>query len=153
MKKGISKLGYIKRTYYEYEGGIGKSVRRSPFGIERLAQWWQTMILRDRFFYPILTKIIDSFSCPPLNAAFLYFKKRFPEVHEQAEISYNMMMLFLHKNDATSLSTCGHSFFIFLTCWYGVCKIEFSQMGKTVENWIWCARKDKSNLEDFVCLV
>ena len=42
----------------------------SPIGIMRLADWWQTVIPRDRFFYPIHTRILDSFSCSPLSPAF-----------------------------------------------------------------------------------
>ena len=57
-------------NYHECEGGIEKSAMR-------LAKWWQTVIARDRFFYPIPTQIIDYFSCSPLKPSFLYFKKAF----------------------------------------------------------------------------
>ena len=43
------------------------------------------VIASDRFFYPILTRIMDSFFRSPSNTTFLYFKKRFPEVPEYAE--------------------------------------------------------------------
>ena len=38
----------------------------------RLASRGQTVIARDRFFYPVLTRIMDHFSCSPLNTAFSY---------------------------------------------------------------------------------
>ena len=37
--------------------------RGSPFGITRLAKRWQTVMAIDGFFYSILTRIMDSFSC------------------------------------------------------------------------------------------
>ena len=50
-----------------------KNPYRGPIGITRLAEWWQTVIMRDRFFYPTLTRIVDSFSHSPLNTI-LYWK-------------------------------------------------------------------------------
>ena len=50
-----------------------------------IAEWWQTVITRDGFFYPTLTQIMDSFSCSPLTA---YFKLRF-----QKSLHYYMMTL------------------------------------------------------------
>ena len=44
--------------------------RGSPFGIMRLAEWWPTVIARDGFFYPRLTRIMDYFSSSPLNTLF-----------------------------------------------------------------------------------
>ena len=35
----------------------------SPIGITRLAEWWQSVIERDVFFYFILTRIMECFSC------------------------------------------------------------------------------------------
>ena len=35
------------------------------------------VIASDRFFYPILTRIMDSFFRSPSNTTFLYFKKGF----------------------------------------------------------------------------
>ena len=62
--------------HLECEGGIEKSIPiGSPIGIRRLAEWWQTVTARDWSFYPIHTRIMDSFSCSPLNTAF-YFEKR-----------------------------------------------------------------------------
>ena len=42
--------------------------------------------VRDRFFYPILTRLMDSFSCSPFNTSFFLLKKGFPEVPEYAEM-------------------------------------------------------------------
>ena len=44
----------------------------SPIVITRLAEWWQMVITRDGFFCPILTQIMDSFSCSPLNTMYLF---------------------------------------------------------------------------------
>ena len=49
------------------------------------------VIVRDEFFYPILTQIIDTFSCSTLNTAFIYLKKKLPEVPEYAKMLHNMM--------------------------------------------------------------
>ena len=51
----------------------------SPFSITRLAEWWQLVIPTDGFFYPILTQIMDSFSCSPLF--FFCFRNKLPEVY------------------------------------------------------------------------
>ena len=47
-------------------------------------------IPKDGIFYPILTQIMDSFPCPPLNIAFLIFKKD-PEVSDNAGIQPNVV--------------------------------------------------------------
>ena len=43
------------------------------------------VIVRDGFFYPIFTQVIDSFSCSPLNTIFVYLKQ-LPEVLEYSEM-------------------------------------------------------------------
>ena len=43
----------------------------------RLAEWWQTVIPRDRYFYPILTWLMDYFSCSRFKTAFSFSKKGF----------------------------------------------------------------------------
>ena len=64
MAWGVAGLSWQNiRIYHECDGRIEKSAQGSPFGISRLAEWWQTVIPRDRFFYPTLTRILDSFSC------------------------------------------------------------------------------------------
>ena len=70
------------------------------------------VIARDRFFYPILTQMMDSFSGWPLNIIFLCLKMP-PEVPEYAEMRHNMILV-------TCLSTCGCSIFIFPKGRYGV---------------------------------
>ena len=52
----------IIRIYHKYESRIEKSVRGSQIGITGLAEWWQSVIARDEFFYPVITRIMDSFS-------------------------------------------------------------------------------------------
>ena len=77
----------IVRIYHECEVGIEKSVPRitilaslvMPIGNPRYG-----------FFYHTLTRIIDSFSCSPLNMSFYIGKtcKRLPENHENAEMRH-----------------------------------------------------------------
>ena len=76
--------------------------------------------------YPIHTRM-DYISCSPFNTTFSYLKK----VPRSSWIRW----------DATITSPCGCSIFIFPTCWFGICEIELSHMGKTGEIPIWCARK------------
>ena len=45
------------------------------------------VIKTDGFFYPILTQIMDSFSCSPLNTTASYFKKA-PRVPECADMRH-----------------------------------------------------------------
>ena len=63
----------------------------------RLAEWWQMVIARDGFFYPILTKIMDSFSCSPLNTSFHTRKtwKSLPENPEYTEMPHSDVVLTL----------------------------------------------------------
>ena len=63
------------RIYHECEGGIEKSV-------SKIINWHneacQVMTIGDqggRIFYPILTRIMDSFSCSPLNTLFILEKR------------------------------------------------------------------------------
>ena len=58
------------------------------------------LIVKDRFFCPILTQIIDSFSCSSLNTTFFILKKAVTEVTEYAEVRHNMMMSLKHNNEA-----------------------------------------------------
>ena len=88
------------RIYLECTGGIEKNV---PRVIVRQHEAWRVMANGDpeyRFFYPILTKIMDSFSCSPLNFTF-YFKKA-PKVPDNAEK--------LHKRDDITLKYPLHRF-------------------------------------------
>ena len=57
------RVALIIRIYHECEAGIEKFV-------PRITKWHRKacpVIMRDGFFYPILTRIIDSLSCSPLN--------------------------------------------------------------------------------------
>ena len=47
----------------------------------------------ERIFYPILTQIMHSFSCSPLNKVFT-FKKKLAEVPEYDEMHHSLMMPF-----------------------------------------------------------
>ena len=44
-------------------------------------------------FYPILTQIMDSFSCSLLNITAFYVLKKLKEVPEYAEMQYMMLSL------------------------------------------------------------
>ena len=68
LKFHTSILHNIK-IYHEYEGVIESVLRITPFAITRLAEWWQTVIMREGFFYPILTWII------PLNTPIFSLKR------------------------------------------------------------------------------
>ena len=51
------------------------------------------VIARDGFFYPTLTRIIDSFSCSPLFLFIYLFKNKLPEVPEYAKVQFHMLTL------------------------------------------------------------
>ena len=58
------------------------------------------VITSDRFFYPILTRIINSvffffLFCSRSNTAFLWFKERLPEVPEYAVMRHSMITSFI----------------------------------------------------------
>ena len=58
-----------KRIYHEFEDGIEKSIQGSSIGILRLAQLSQRVIESDRFFYPLLTQVMD-FVCKKVRKCF-----------------------------------------------------------------------------------
>ena len=63
----------IIRIYHKYEGGIEKSVKWITVGLP------SDEILRDGFFYSILTQIMDSISCfNTIKFTFLFFLKNAP---------------------------------------------------------------------------
>ena len=84
------------RIYHECEGQLEKSV-------PSITDWHHeacrvmTVIARDGFFYPIFTRIMDSFSCSPLNTSFYIGKtlKRLPENPEYAEMLQGDVILTL----------------------------------------------------------
>ena len=51
------------------------------------------VIPRDGFIYSTHTRIMDSFSCPPLFLFIYLFQNRLPEVPVYAEIQFHMVML------------------------------------------------------------
>ena len=81
------------------------------------------MILRDLFFYLILTQIKDSFSCSLLSMAFVYLKEVFQKFLRYTVMRHNIMTSLKHNNAVTCLPMCGCSFFILPKGWYGVCEI------------------------------
>ena len=63
-------LANIVKIYHECELGRAYPSRGSPFGITRLAEWWQTVLPRDIFLHPTITQIVDSFPCSTLIVNF-----------------------------------------------------------------------------------
>ena len=95
------------------------------------------LIPRERFFYPILTQKMDSFSCSPLNTSFFFLEK-----HEKGfqkipkTLKCDMMMSFQHDIDITDRHAASVLLFVFYLShgpvW--VCEIELSHMGKNNGN-------------------
>ena len=84
------KTGGIIRIYHE--GGIEKSV---PW----ITDWHHEacrVLRRDGFFYPILTRIMDSFSYSQLNTSFILEKLKIPENCEYADMRHGDIILTLH---------------------------------------------------------
>ena len=82
-KRIITILQHI-RIHHEWDGGIDYLAWGSLIGIMMLAEWWQIVIAWDRFCYPILTQITDSFSCSPLNTSF-YTGKTWTDFKKNSE--------------------------------------------------------------------
>ena len=82
-------LGGNIRYHHECEGGIGKSVPRI-----NVRHHEACVMTNDdpwiEFSIPTLIQIMDSFSCSPLNTAFV-FQNKFAEVLEYAELHCYMM--------------------------------------------------------------
>ena len=57
------------------------------------------VIARDGFFYPTLTRIMDSFSCSPLHTSFYVgkYEKDFEKILNS--LRCDMVMSFFHYND------------------------------------------------------
>ena len=51
------------------------------------------VIKRDRFFYPTLKRIMNSFSCSPQFFLLIYFLNKVPEAPEYAKMQFHMMTL------------------------------------------------------------
>ena len=60
------RMGEPIKIYHECEGRIEKYVPRIAVWHHEACRGMTTVIPRDRFFYPTLTRIMDSFSCSPL---------------------------------------------------------------------------------------
>ena len=91
--------------------------RGSPIGITRLAEWWQWVIARDGFFYPILTRVMDSFSCSPLLKYLIYIgKKNLKKTSRESWIHWDATWWRHFKITMTSRidvrPACGCSFFL-----------------------------------------
>ena len=82
---------------YKGQGGMEKSVPRITDWHHEASR--QTVIMRDRFFYPILTQKMDSFSCSPLNTLFLlgkhekYFQKILNMLKNNFLVMFNYLLL------------------------------------------------------------
>ena len=63
------------RIYHEYKGGIEKTVLKMTDWHHEACPVITIGDHEDGFFYPILTKIMDSFSCSSLNTIFVYLKE------------------------------------------------------------------------------
>ena len=57
----------------------------------RLAEWWQTMIKRNGFGYPILIQDNGSSFLLTIKYPIFLFKKMIPDLHEYAEMWHIMM--------------------------------------------------------------
>ena len=100
----------MKKLYHVFEDGMKKSV-------QLITNWHheacQMRTNGDRegliFYYPILTRIIDYFSCSSLNTACSYWKKELSEIPEHTEMQNITMtsMSLSHNNDVTCLPTRG----------------------------------------------
>ena len=78
------------RIYHKCEGRIENSVPRIAVCITRHVEWWHTMIPRDEFFCPTLTRIMDFFLLT--TVLFMYFKK-LSKIPEYAKMQFIMMTL------------------------------------------------------------
>ena len=96
---------------------------------------------RDGLFYPILTQIIDSFSCSPLNTSFYIWQheKRLPE---------NLY----HCNDVTEWRTADENNLRYLSNLIVMWKKEFNTHTSVVLHLVYALRKGDKML-DKPCIV
>ena len=73
------------RISHEYEGRIEKSVLRFTVWQHKACGVMKNGDLRDRFFYPTLTRIMDYLSCSPF---FFYFKISFQKSLNMLRINF-----------------------------------------------------------------
>ena len=82
------------------------------------------VIMRDGFFYPILTQIMDSFSCSPLHTSFLLKKnmQKAPRKSQYAKMRQDDVIL--HYNVMDRHAAIVHLFAFYLSQWLvGVCEM------------------------------
>ena len=123
------------RIFQECEVGIEKSVRGSLFGITWQTSWCQTVILRDWFFYPHQTTMIDSFSCIPFDLPMFDFNVGVA-INESCSLTLTSAILkvdvvcdLLYNQCIKNM--CCYSFFIYPMGRIRVCKIRFVSTGET----------------------
>ena len=88
----------------------------------RLAEWWQSVIARDGFFYPILTRIMDSFSCSPHNYSFILEKRGEYFQKILNTLRCDLVTSFKHYNAITDRRAASVQLFVFyLSLWLVQC--------------------------------
>ena len=100
--EGERLIGRILRIYHEYVGGIENPSPGSSIGITR-----------DRFFYSILTQIMDSFSCSPFNTSFILEKLSIDFQKILNTLRCDTVTSFLHRNDVTGRRAASVGLFVF----------------------------------------
>ena len=89
LSLGLVRVCEIIRIHHECEGRIEKSVpSRITVWHHEACRVMTKVILRDGFFYPNLTEIMDSFFL--LNTVFC-FKNKLPESAEYTKIQFHMV--------------------------------------------------------------
>ena len=131
----------LKGIHHECEGLLEKSVPRVTDRHKEAGQAWQTLNAWDGFLYPILTGIMDSFSCLPLNISFYIAKKtwkRLPENPEFPEMRHGDVILTVQWRHGT---TCGQRVVHFYLSHGLVRECEIKHLWvKTTETRIWSTR-------------
>ena len=106
----------IIRIHHEYQGGIGKSV-------PRITDWHhedcRVMTIGGRecfgFFYSILSRIMDSFSCSTLHTSFILEKLEQDFQKILNTLRCDILTSFLHYNDVTDRRADSVRLFVFLS--------------------------------------
>ena len=96
------------------------------------------------FFYPILTWIMNSFSCSPLNTSFYIGKpwKSLPENPEYAEMQHGDLILTLQWRHGLTCGKRAVDVCLFVKAGTGMWnKDDLAWVKTTIP--IWCARKSK----------
>ena len=99
--------------------------RGAPIGITRLTEWWQTVIARDRYFYPIFAWIIGYFSCSPLNTLFYHGNKTWKKGFKKSWIRWDATWWHHFIIAMTSRNDVRPTFVFYLSLGFvRVCKIN-----------------------------